>query len=328
VKLDSEFYRMPLWFDVARMIEEVAAFKEHEWRNHPSDYTGNTALILISRNGEQNDDFVGPMKPVPAIELCPYIKQVLASLKTVFGRSRLMRLAPHSEVPRHADINYHWKNRVRIHVPIITHPDIQFVCGEKSVHMAAGEAWIFDAWKQHTVINPTDVLRVHLVADTSGTPEFWRMVENSEKPFDSGQQNISESKFIPFEPEKQVSLVCEQFTHPAIMSPGEVDALIMDLISESVGGQQREVDAFIQLLHRFRQYWRCAWQTYGPTEQGVRHFQTIIEGARAQLVNFPSVILRSNGSDAANVFTSWVLNWALTVDRYPDSRTTVRSASS
>lgn len=68
------------------------------------------------------------MKATPALERCPYIKQVLASFQTVFGRSRLMRLAPFSEVPQHAGINYHWKTRVRIHVPVITDPDVQFIC--------------------------------------------------------------------------------------------------------------------------------------------------------------------------------------------------------
>jgi len=82
------------------------------------------------------------MLPTPALEKSPYIKQVLSSSASIFGSSRLMRLGGGSEVPAHADITYHWYNRVRIHVPTITDPGVAFYCNRKKVHMAQGEAWI------------------------------------------------------------------------------------------------------------------------------------------------------------------------------------------
>ena len=42
--------------------------------------------------------------------------------------------------------------------------------------MTAGEAWIFDNWREHQVLNPTPDARIHLVADTAGTSAFWRLV--------------------------------------------------------------------------------------------------------------------------------------------------------
>ena len=66
------------------------------------------------------------MQPTPMLERCPYLQQVMASFNTVIGRSRLMRLAPGNGVPPHSDTDYSWRNRVRIHVPIITDPAIIF----------------------------------------------------------------------------------------------------------------------------------------------------------------------------------------------------------
>lgn len=100
MKLDSEFFRLPLKFDVDRLVHEASAFAEAEWRPHLTDYKGNTAIILISRRGEQNDDFLGR--------------------------------------------------------------EVRFFCNGRDVHMAAGEAWIFDSWKMHRVVNPKDQLRIHL----------------------------------------------------------------------------------------------------------------------------------------------------------------------
>lgn len=91
MKLNREFYKLPIHFDVERLTSEVRQFQEHEWREHPHKYPGNSALVLISVNGEINDAIDGPMATTEYLERCPYIRQVLAAFKTVFGCSRLMR---------------------------------------------------------------------------------------------------------------------------------------------------------------------------------------------------------------------------------------------
>ena len=144
MRLASEFIRLPLRFDIERLIHEVDAFDESEWLPHVQGFPGNTAIPLISLHGQMNDAFNGPMKVTEKLERSPYIQQVLASFGEVFGRSRLMGLRGNCTVPEHQDINYHWYSRVRIHIPVITNPNVLFYCGDRVVHMAAGEAWIFD----------------------------------------------------------------------------------------------------------------------------------------------------------------------------------------
>ena len=178
VRLDTEFIRLPLSFDVDRMQAEVDAIPESEWRPHPQGHPGNSALPLTAVGGDPLDDGVaGPMLPTPHLARCEYLQQVLASFETVIGRSRLMRLAGESEATLHSDTNYYWAERVRIHVPVRTDPAIEFVCNGKSAHMGAGEAWIFDAWQLHNVLNPTGGARVHLVLDTVGSAAFWELVD-------------------------------------------------------------------------------------------------------------------------------------------------------
>ena len=124
-------------------------------RRHPSEYAGNTAARLITVGGTQNDYVAGAMQPTPALLASPYLQQVLASFNTVWSRSRLMRIEGGGKVPLHSDINHHWFYRVRVHIPVITRPEVRFFCADQSVHMAAGEAWIFDNWREHQVLNPT-----------------------------------------------------------------------------------------------------------------------------------------------------------------------------
>ena len=109
MQLEQPFYKLPLRFDAERMAEEIAQAPESAWRAHPTGYAGNSALILVSTRGGENDDMRGPMAPNPRLQYCPYLQQVLAAFRTVIGRSRLMRLDPGANVSDHCDIDYEWR---------------------------------------------------------------------------------------------------------------------------------------------------------------------------------------------------------------------------
>ena len=184
MRLDTELVKLPLRFDADRLAAEVAAFGEEDWRPHPQGHPGNSALPLIAAGGDPADDATkGPMRPTPHLARCPYLRQVLASFGAVLGRTRLMRLDGNAEATAHADTNYYWMQRVRIHVPVVTQPEVRFLCGDREVHMAAGEAWIFDTWKVHNVLNPNPTRRIHLVSDSVGSAAFWDLVAAGERPF-------------------------------------------------------------------------------------------------------------------------------------------------
>ncbi len=87
-----------------------------------------------------------------------------------------MRLSGQAEVTPHVDINYYWRERMRVHVPIITTLSVRFQCGDAEVNMAEGECWIFDTWRMHRVLNDSNHDRIHLVADTVGGRRFWDLV--------------------------------------------------------------------------------------------------------------------------------------------------------
>lgn len=86
MKLDTEFYKLPLLFEAERLIKELGQFSENEWRAHPTGFPGNSAISLISVNGDPADDSLkGATHPTPYLERCPYLKQVLTALNSVFG---------------------------------------------------------------------------------------------------------------------------------------------------------------------------------------------------------------------------------------------------
>lgn len=233
MRLDTVFYRLPLRFDVDRMIEEVLAFQEHDWLTHPTGFVGNSSLILVSANGEMNDDFAvsAPMKMTPLLARCQYLKQILASFNIPISRTRLTRLTGHADVPKHTDWKYHWFRRTRIHIPIITNPEVLFYCNDYFVHMSAGEAWIFDNFKPHWVVNPVNATRIHLVIDTVGSPEFWELVKLSERPFDFSGNTPTEYCYVDYNPQVNAEIPLEPYDSYKLLTPDEVDVLLNDLIS-------------------------------------------------------------------------------------------------
>ena len=99
MRLPQPFHRLSIKFDAARMREEIERIPSSAWAEHPNGIPGNSSLRLISVNGEENDEVNGRMAMTPHLAQSPYLRQVLDSFGVVWGRSRLMRLAPGASGP-------------------------------------------------------------------------------------------------------------------------------------------------------------------------------------------------------------------------------------
>lgn len=275
MKLQTPFIKLPFRFDVARLQQEVAAFPEEAWVRHPNNLDGNSALRLITVGGGENDDVAGPMAMTPHLKASPYLQQVLAHFGVVWSRSRLMRLGPGATVPMHTDINYHWHHRVRLHIPVVTRPEVSFHCDDEVVHMAEGESWIFDNWRPHKVENRSDVTRIHLVADTTGNSRFWDMAHAA------ASQDLP-VQTVPFQPGARVGIATEQHNVYRVMPPSEVDDLLRDLVEESVSlkpgdAGAAQMQALQRVFYGFRQDWRQLWSLFADSDRGVPHYRKRLE---------------------------------------------------
>lgn len=308
----EKFYRLPLNFDHKKLLEEISAVDESHWSPHPQAFKGNDALILLSNGGTKNDLNYGSMEFTPCMEQLPYLKQVLQSFNTVIGRTRLMRLAPGEKVGRHSDVSLYWWHRFRIHVPIVTDPEVKFFCEDTHVHMQAGEAWTFDNWRYHEVHNNSAITRVHLVIDTVGSPEIWKMLENESWNPQVGETLTPKnfpSTFIPFDENKQTNFAREQHNIIGVLSPAELDAiadfLINDLDESSLSSEQSQtVKAHLRYLKRA---WRAFFSVHGRDEYYYQDYSNIlIHVFKALNTITPQPTLKSNGFLLANVLKTQV----------------------
>ncbi len=306
MRLPKPFYRLPLSFDVDQMRSEVAALPPGAWAAHPNAIPGNTSVRLISVDGGENDDVNGVMLPTPHLAQSPYLRQILAAFGVVWSRSRLLRLAAGAVVPEHADINYHWFNRVRLHIPIVTRPEVRFHCGGDSVHMAAGEAWIFDNWRSHRVENFTPDERIHLVADTSGSAAFWKLVA------EAGQDAARVRKFV-YVPDKEAMPLTERTALAPVMNPAEVELLVTDLRSEltlaedSPTMRSRSI-RYHAMLDALCRDWRQLYALHGDSADGRMEFEKLRDSVRnVSRDDSDGLIMRTNRVGAHQVLEGRVL---------------------
>jgi hypothetical protein len=306
MRLSRPFFQLPVLFDVARLQAEVAALPTEAWVSHPDGVPGNSAARLISAGGAETDSVHGQMLPTPWLDTMPYLRQVLASFGVVWGRSRLMRLAPGASVPEHADINYHWHTRVRLHVPIFTWPQVRFHCDGQSEHMGAGEAWIFDNWRRHHVENKAGAERIHLVADTTGTAAFWQFACGQAPPREQWQT-------LGWNPETRSQLLTEADQRSPVMPAAEVQLLIDDLRAElavaiETAEARTRAARFSLLLESFVFDWRQLCALHGVGGRGRSDFlrlaRALYEAARPLT---DGLVMRTNSAGALLVLEKRVL---------------------
>jgi hypothetical protein len=254
MRLDQPFLKLPVRFDAEALGAEVRALPTAAWTEHPTGFEGNEAVRLVTVRGEPTDDFKGPMAPTEWLDACPYVREIMAEIGGVWGRSRFMGLGAGGEVPQHVDSHYYWRTHWRIHIPVITNPAVTFSCGPETVHMAPGECWTFDSFRWHRVHNGGSEQRIHLVLDTVGGAPLWELM-------DAARFGPSETKFLRPGERSGAGLLFEQVNAPRVMSPWEIRTHVRFLLDNTI--PHPLLEPVVRSLDRFMDDWTVAWSRFG-----------------------------------------------------------------
>lgn len=274
MRLSEPFLKLPIRFSADALKAEVAALPQSAWVGHATGFAGNVAVRLTTVGGKQTDAFEGPMRPTQDLARCQYIREIMAELAGVWGRSRLMGLDPDAEVPPHVDVHYYWRTHLRIHIPIITNPGVTFTCGTSAVHMEPGECWVFDSFRVHDVQNKGEDRRVHLVLDTVPTERLWDLV-------DAARRGDSETFLLEPGTRKPEPLLFENFNAPKVMSPWEIRCHVAYIAEHAKRGPA--LDELLAKLDRFADAWAALWSHYEAADQGVGAYWQLLKHSRGEI---------------------------------------------
>ena len=322
MRVNRPFLKLPINFDAGAIAAEVAALPSSAWTSHPSGYRGNEAVRLIAPYGRATDEILGPMAPTQYLDRCDTIRQVMAEIGAVWGRSRLMALAAGCEVPSHIDLNYYWRTHLRIHIPIVTNPGVLFTCGDETVHMEGGECWIFDSFRWHAVKNRGSERRIHLVLDTVGggiLPQLMCAAEDGTgEPLDlRAAKRAGEG------------LLFEQVNSQEVMSPWEMRCHLA-FIREQAGSDQ-DVARALECVERFIDEWAAAFARFGTGDEGLPAYLELLQDVRTVLVAHGTKALRlPNGVLLLRVLEELLFGMALAQqrrNRIPSPPTTKEEAT-
>jgi uncharacterized protein (TIGR03032 family) len=149
--------------------------------------------------------------------------------------------------------------------------------------MAAGEAWIFDSWKTHNVVNPVTSPRIHLVADTVGSAAFWDLVARTGDP----------PREVPFVRSAHPVLPLEEENFPLVMSPWEQQALARRMW-EHLPAEARP-PALQAALERLHQQWHALWTQHREAEAAWPAYRETIAAFDARLPALAGELRLING---------------------------------
>jgi hypothetical protein len=162
--------RLPMSFDPVRLQRDLKAIEAVKMQAHYGGYHDGkwSAIGLVSQGGRMDDLQMGnePYQKTDLLKQCPYFNEVIDSFPCEKQRVRLMAIAPGGKIFEHYDlIETLDRGVVRLHIPVVTHPDVVFVIAKRRVVWKEGELWYGDFSFPHYVENPSQINRVHMVMD-------------------------------------------------------------------------------------------------------------------------------------------------------------------
>jgi hypothetical protein len=165
--------RLPLSFEPELLRQDLARIRAHPWTGHfnPADFSGDWSGIALRSPSGQAGDLLAPhgsagFAGTPVLSFAPYLREVLAALECPLKSVRLLRLRPGSAILEHTDDDLNFDlGEMRLHVPMQTNPQVEFVVDGARLDLREGECWYVDFSLPHRVSNRGSTDRIHLVID-------------------------------------------------------------------------------------------------------------------------------------------------------------------
>lgn len=169
-----KYLQLPFLFDVFQLQSAVNILINESWQMHYQTlhYEGEwSAIPLRSVAGKTDNIIIAPTNDVDYADTfflthAPYLQTVLQTFHCPLKAVRLLKLNAGAIIKEHRDADLSFeKGEIRIHIPIFTHPNVEFYLDKERMDIKEGECWYMNFNLPHHIINNSQINRVHLVID-------------------------------------------------------------------------------------------------------------------------------------------------------------------
>ncbi len=223
--------QFPLYFDTNLLKNDINKVLSTNWIKHynTNDYEGDwSSIALMSQGGKSENIYALPSNNdevtfTEILDACQYFKEVINQFKFQKTSVRLLRLSVGAEIKPHKDYCLGYEDGCfRIHIPVITNDEVEFILDNERLIMKEGECWYINANFTHSVANRGTNDRIHLVID--GIRNEW----TDELFFKNAKKEGFEKKVIQNTKEEKEKIIQELRK----MNTSVADKLIADLLNE------------------------------------------------------------------------------------------------
>lgn len=166
--------KFPFSFDARLLQADARQFEPEEWISHfntplyQGDWSGVALRAVKGGKTPLYPDLfaVEGFVETEMMRRCPYVQNVLTAFKCELTSVRFLKLGAGAWIRPHRDYQLGIEDgEIRIHVPVATNPQVEFMLDGESVEMKEGEAWYLNFNLHHSVRNNGGSDRIHLVVD-------------------------------------------------------------------------------------------------------------------------------------------------------------------
>ncbi|BBP62640.1 hypothetical protein PHLH5_01810 [Pseudomonas sp. Cab53] len=170
------FSRLPLTVDLPLLLQALAGVVETRWQGHFNSayYSGDWSGVALITPADALTE-LSPGRGQPVIRE-PWSRDerwqaALGDWPLQIVSARLLRLGPGGCIHEHRDYDLGGPDAdLRLHVPLLSAPGVDFWLEGQIIPMAVGECWFLDLARPHRVVNRSAWPRVHLVLDCRPGP--------------------------------------------------------------------------------------------------------------------------------------------------------------
>jgi hypothetical protein len=170
--IDDVAVQLPRTYDAGLLMRDLQVLRNVPSAPQPGPYhAGEWTGIALHSMGGKNSVF--PSSPgldqyqeTEHLRQTPYFKEILDELKCPKEVVRILFLPPGGHIKDHFDFHTNFQfGLVRLHIPILTNPDVAFIIEGHRMKWNPGELWYGDFSRVHSVKNDSQLVRVHIVMD-------------------------------------------------------------------------------------------------------------------------------------------------------------------